>query len=68
MTNVETRTHNTECHTETHTDHLCYMISQGFHLSDEQEYKALVDNPEFKCHHCGRTARSGANLCVPARL
>jgi len=68
MTNVETQTHHTECNTGVHTNHLCYMISQGFHISDEQEFKALIEKSEFKCNHCGRTARSSANLCVPAHL
>ncbi|MFC1634575.1 hypothetical protein ACFL5Z_07005 [Planctomycetota bacterium] len=68
MTTIETQIHNTECQTGLHTDHLCYMISQGFHISDEQEFKALVDKPEFKCNHCGRTAKSSTNICVPAQL
>ncbi len=59
---------NTECCTGGHSDHLCYMISQGFHLSDEQEFRILVEDAEFKCNHCGRHAKSDANLCVPARL
>ena len=43
---VQKQLNNTECHKGAHTDHLCYIISQGFHLSDEQGYKALVDKPE----------------------
>jgi len=31
---------NSGCQTELHDQHLCYIISQGFHLSDKQEYKA----------------------------
>ncbi len=58
----------TDCGSEFHHQHLCYIISQGFHLSDEQGYRTLVENPAFRCSHCGRTARSNANLCVPARL
>jgi len=57
-----------ECCTGVHTEHLCYMVSQGFHVSDEQEYKALVENAEYKCNRCGRAARSGSNLCMPAHL
>ena len=68
MVTVETQLANKECHTGTHTDHLCYIISQGFHLSDEQWYRTLTDNPKFKCAHCGRTATSDANLCVPGHL
>ena len=57
-----------ECCTGSHTEHLCYMVSQGFHISDEPEYKALVENPRYQCNHCGRIATSGANLCVPFEL
>ena len=57
-----------KCCTGLHTEHLCYMVSQGFHVSDEQEYKALVENPRYKCHHCGRVAASDASLCVPGSL
>jgi hypothetical protein len=57
-----------ECCTGVHTDHLCYMVSQGFHVSDEEEYKALVENAEYKCHRCERVARSCSNLCVPVHL
>jgi len=57
-----------ECCTGIHTEHLCYMVSQGFDVSDEQEYKALVENAEYKCWHCGRVAGSNANLCVPVPL
>ena len=60
--------HNTECCTGNHSEHLCYLTSQGFHLSDEQEFRALIENAKFKCKHCGRQAKSNANLCVPAPL
>ncbi len=59
---------NLECCTGVHTEHLCYMVSQGFHISDEPEYKALVENALYKCHRCGRVAASDANLCVPVHL
>jgi len=59
---------NRECSTDTHTEHLCYMMSQGFHLTNEQEYTALIKEPKFRCKHCGRTAKSDANLCVPVPL
>lgn len=65
---LETPGSDTECHSETHTEHLCYIISQGFHLTDEREYRALVENPEYRCDRCGRKAKRSANLCVPVRL
>lgn len=57
-----------ECCVGLHTEHLCYMVSQGFHVSDEQEFKVLVENPRYKCKRCGRVAASRANLCVPDNL
>ena len=59
---------NREHLSELHEHHLCYIISQGFHLSDEQEYRALIENAAYKCKHCGREAKSETNLCIPAHL
>ena len=59
---------NKECCTGTHSEHLCYLISQGFNLSDEEEFRILIEDAEFKCNHCGRHAKSSANLCVPMHL
>jgi hypothetical protein len=59
---------NRECSRDAHTEHLCYMMSQGFHLTNEREYKALVEEPKYRCKHCGRTAKSNANLCEPVPL
>lgn len=60
--------HTTERRTGNDSEHLCYLISQGFHLSDEQEFKALIEDAQYRCDHCGRHAKSDANLCVPMHL
>ena len=60
--------HNIECKSELHNQHLCYFVSQGLHLTDEEKYKAMVSEPEFKCGHCGRVAKSDKNLCEPVPL
>jgi hypothetical protein len=60
--------HKSECDSESHSEHLCYLISQGFHISDEKEFRTLVENPRFQCRHCNRTANSKKNLCVPFDL
>ena len=64
----EKTTHKTACQSDSHTDHLCYMVSQGLHLTDKEDYEALVKNPKFKCEHCGRVANSDRNLCKPVSL
>ena len=65
---VKTAQFDLECCTGLHTEHLCYMVSQGFHISDEQEYRRLVEDPRYQCNRCGRVAASDTNLCVPVDL
>ena len=60
--------HNLECESDLHTKHLCYIVAQGLHLSDEHHYQALIQEPKFKCRHCGRVAGSEKNLCQPLKL
>ena len=60
--------HNSECSSEDHDKHLCYLTSQGFHLSNANEFKALTDKPKYLCRHCGRKANSDQNLCVPVLM
>ncbi len=57
-----------KCQAELHDQHLCYLMSQGFHLSDAEEYNDLTDDPRFRCDHCGREANGGQNMCVPVDL
>ena len=49
-------------------EHLCYIVSQGLHLTDEGEYHSLIAKPKFRCGHCGRAAKSRSNLCIPVDL
>ena len=48
--------------------HLCYLVSQGFHLSDEREFQALINKPRFQCRHCKQIANRAKNLCMPIEL
>ncbi len=65
---AENMTHNSECQGDSHTHHLCYMVSQGFHLEDEHLFQELTKSPQFKCEHCRQVAESEKNLCKPTRL
>lgn len=60
--------HNPNCKSDLHSQHLCYIISQGFHLTEAGEYKAITQSPKFKCRHCGRTAGDKKNLCEPVSI
>lgn len=68
MADTRVKTEAICCNSETHGLHLCYIMSQGLHLSDPASYIALIENPKCRCQHCGRTARSRTNLCVPESL
>jgi hypothetical protein len=60
--------HNLDCESNQHTHHLCYMVHNGLHLSDEHYYQILIKGVKFKCKLCGRGAKNENNLCQPLRL
>ena len=60
--------HNKNCKGPSHDRHLCYFVSQGFHLTDAEDYHAMVIDPKFKCKTCGRVANSEDNLCEPEQM
>ncbi len=64
----ETLTYNSTCDSELQNQHLCYIRSQGFHLTNEQEYETLVEDARYMCNHCHGTAKDADNLCVPVLL
>ncbi len=49
-------------------EHLCYIVSQAFHLTDKQSYLVMTADPKFRCSHCGKQAAHNRNLCVPMAL
>ena len=51
-----------------HDKHLCYLNNLGFQISNQQEYKDLVKEPQYMCTNCGRVATSEKNLCKPVML
>jgi len=57
-----------ECKSDKHIKHLCYVVSDGYHVNNEEGYKNLVKEPRYKCHLCGLTANIGESLCGPAKL
>jgi hypothetical protein len=56
------------CDTEKHKEHLCHLQYEGYHYAHRAEYKSLVQDAQYLCRNCGRTAKSGANLCAPVQL
>ena len=60
--------HNKTCSDAEHGRHLCFLMYEGYHLNNKEGYKALVHEAEFRCEHCGRTAKNAGSLCAPVRL
>lgn len=50
------------------SEHLCYIVSQGFHLAEPQEYRVVEVDGQYRCDHCGRIARAPVRLCIPVKL
>ena len=61
-------THNSDCETPQHDKHLCFLMYEGFHFNNREAYKALVQDAQFRCQGCGRTAKDSASLCMPEAL
>ena len=59
---------NSDCASENHGTHLCHLMFEGFHFSHPQEYKEMVQDAQFRCQNCGRTAKKSEQLCEPIEL
>jgi hypothetical protein len=68
MSDETRKQHNENCSTDGHNEHLCYLQYEGFHFADKAAYKALVQDAQYICRNCGRTAKNAANLCAPVAL
>ncbi len=51
-----------------HNKHLCYLVNLHFHHTHWEQYKKLVENPQYVCKLCGRTAADKNHLCRPVKL
>ena len=60
--------HNQDCTSDAHDNHLCFLMYEGFHYQKREEYKSLVQDAQYRCQQCGRTAKSDKNLCMPVAL
>lgn len=64
----EKRQHNSNCNSDSFTEHLCYIVSQNLHISEPKKFENIVINPKFKCQICGRVANGESNLCEPVKI
>ena len=62
------REHNLECTEKKHKEHLCFLMSEGWHLTHPKGYKEIVKGAEYRCRYCDRTAKNKYNFCEPVKL
>ena len=60
--------HNADCASPEHEKHLCSLMYEGYHFDHPGEYKEIVQDAQFRCQNCGRTAHQGDQLCKPISL
>ncbi|MFC1604769.1 hypothetical protein ACFL5F_07055 [Planctomycetota bacterium] len=69
ITMVEEKMTNKEsCASEEYDEHLCFLICDGFYETDSEAFRAMVQDAQYRCQICGRTAKSAKNLCDPVAL
>ena len=66
---AEEKTLNNEsCASDVHNEHLCFLICDGFYETNKEAFKAIVQDAQYRCQICGRTAKNENNLCDPVTL
>ena len=59
---------NENCTNNLHNEHLCFLMCEGFHYKNKEVYKQMVQDANYRCQNCGRTAKSENNVCEPIAL
>ncbi|MBM4340776.1 MAG: hypothetical protein FJ110_14700 [Deltaproteobacteria bacterium] len=49
---------------EGHDRHLCELRS----TMTQEQYKCFIQDAQYYCQHCGRSAASSENLCFPEKI
>ena len=47
---------------------LCDLQEKGFIESDTDKFKSLIQNADYFCKGCGRSAARAENLCKPEKF
>ncbi len=53
---------------DAHKKHLCFQMYEGIHLKDPDTYRAIVQNAQYRCEMCSRTACEAQHLCHPVKI
>jgi hypothetical protein len=58
----------TNCNSKEHKMHMCLLKENGFDKKHPEKFKAITENPNYKCGNCGAEAGKAENLCNPVKL
>ena len=59
---------NESCTSDVYNEHLCFLICDGFYETNKVAFRAMVQDAQYRCTICGRTAKNKKNLCDPVAL
>lgn len=59
---------NPMCKKQEHTMHICSLKERDFDKENPDEFKAIIENPKYKCSTCDANAKKSENLCKPVKL
>jgi hypothetical protein len=51
-----------------HENHLCHLVEKNSLKTGLADYKKLVQEAQYICKGCGRTAAKAESLCAPEKL
>ena len=68
LMNEDNKKYKLECTEDKHKDHLCFLMCEGWHLTNREKYKSMVKDAAYRCQYCDRTAKYPENLCEPVEL
>lgn len=64
----EKMTNNESSASDVNYEHLCFLICDGFYETDKEAFKAMVQDAQYRCAICKRTAKNEKHLCDPVPL
>ena len=56
------------CKKPEHTMHICSMKERDYDKENPDEFKAITENPKYKCDTCNANAKNSKNLCKTVKL
>ena len=64
----ESKSHNADCLSDFHSQHLCYIYCHRLHDKDAEQFEEMLKDAKYLCLGCDRMAKNKENLCEPVKI